>query len=99
MGYFKLIFLLFGIIGYSISQECIVKDQKTNAEKPCSFPFILNDKIYYGCTTDFDETTNFACSTNTTSLNHHITGKFKVLVIIICNTNSKNIFFRKLGGM
>ena len=76
MSYFKLIFLLFGIIRFSKSQECIVKDQKTNAAKHCSFPFILNGKIYYGCTNDLDETNNLACSTKTDSLSYHITGEY-----------------------
>ena len=79
MRYFKLIFLLFGIIGYSTSQECIVKDQKTNTEKPCSFPFILNGKIYYGCSDDLDETNISACSTQTDSLSYHVTGKYLLM--------------------
>ena len=82
MKFLKLILLICSLTRCSKSDECIVKDQKTNTEKPCSFPFILNDKIYYGCTTDFDETTNFACSTNTDSLSHHITGVFEFLLII-----------------
>ena len=78
MGYFKFIFLLFAIIGFTNSQECNVKDQKTNSEKPCAFPFILNDKIYYGCTTDFVETKNLACSTKTNADNEHIGGELIV---------------------
>ena len=74
MGNLIWIFLWFGIIGFSKSQECIVKDQKTNAEKHCSFPFILDGKIYYGCTDNLDETNNLACSTKTDSLSYHITG-------------------------
>ena len=74
MGNFIWIFLWFGIIGFSKSQECIVKDKKTNAEKHCSFPFILDGKIYYGCTDNLDETNNLACSTKTDSLSYDITG-------------------------
>ena len=70
---------MFGIIRFSKSQECIVKDQKTNAEKPCSFPFIFNGKIYYGCTNDLDETNNLACSTKTDSLSYHITGEYLLM--------------------
>ena len=100
MGYFKLIFLLFGIIGFSKSQECIVKDQKTNSEKPCSFPFILNSKIYYGCTADFDETEDLACSTKTDSLNRHIDGKYCYFYIhTMQNTNeiSPKYLFQGIG--
>ena len=80
MGYFRFIFL-FGIIGFTNSQECKVKDQNTNSEKPCSFPFILNSKIYYGCTADFDETEDLACSTKTDSLSRHINGKYSYFYI------------------
>ena len=77
MEFFKLVLLLCGFIGFSKSQECIVNDQKTNSEKPCAFPFILNDKIYYGCTTDFSESQNLACSTKTNTDNEHIEGEVK----------------------
>ena len=76
MNFLKLIILLFVPIGFSKSQEeCIVKDQKTNSEKPCMFPFIINGKIYYGCTTDFSESQNLACSTKTNTDNEHIEGE------------------------
>ena len=64
-----------GIIGFDKLKECIVTDQETNSEKPCSFPFIINDKIYYGCTTDFVETQNLACSTKTNTEDAHIEGE------------------------
>ena len=64
-----------GNVGFDKMQECIVNDQETNSEKPCSFPFIINDKIYYGCTTDFEETQNLACSTKTNTENEHIEGE------------------------
>ena len=75
MKFFKLILLICSLTGCSKSEECIVNDQKTKSEKPCSFPFIINDKIYYGCTTDFSESENLACSTKTNSDNEHIEGE------------------------
>ena len=79
MEFFKLtIYLFCSLLGLSKSKDCIVKDQKTNSEKPCVFPFILNDKIYYGCTTDFVETKNLACSTKTNADNEHIRGELKI---------------------
>ena len=78
MEFFKLTIYLFCLLGLSKSEECVVKDQKTNSEKPCAFPFILNDKIYYGCTTDFVETKNLACSTKTNADNEHIGGELIV---------------------
>ena len=75
MEFFKLtIYLLCSLLGLSKSEDCIVKDQKTNLEKHCVFPFVLNDKIYFGCTTDFLETKNLACSTKTNDDNEHIRG-------------------------
>ena len=79
MEFFKLtIYLFCSLLGLSKSEDCIVKDQKTNCKKPCVFPFILNDKIYYGCTTDFVETKNLACSTKTNADNEHIRGELKI---------------------
>ena len=79
MEFFKLIICLFcSLLGLSKSEDCIVKDQKTNLEKHC-VSFVLNDKIYFGCTTDFLETKNLACSTKTNDDNEHIRGMcFKV---------------------
>ena len=82
MEFFKLtIYLFCSLLGLSKSEDCIVKDQKTNCKKPCVFPFILydkitgnRDKIYFGCTTDFLETKKLACSTKTNSDNEHIKG-------------------------
>ena len=79
MKFLKLILLICSLTGCSKSEECIVKDQKTNSEKPCSFPFIINGKIYYGCTTDFSETEGLACSTKTNSDNEHIEGEIMLV--------------------
>ena len=75
MEFFKLtIYLFCSLLGLSKSEDCIVKDQKTNLEKNCVFPFVLNDKIYFGCTSDFLETKILACSTKTNDDNEHIRG-------------------------
>ena len=77
MEVLKVIILLLGIIKFSKSQEeCIVRDQKFQRNIPCSFPFIFDGKIYYGCTTNLVETKKFACSTKTTSSSEHIEGEF-----------------------
>jgi hypothetical protein len=88
MEFFKLIIYLWCLLGLSKSEECIVKDQKTNSEKPCAFPFILNDKIYYGCTTDFVETEKLACSTKTNADNEHIGGNWGECDPITCTNNA-----------
>ena len=77
MEFLKLVILLLNIIGFCKSQEeCIVRDQKFQINTNCSFPFIFDDKIYYGCTRDLFETNKFACSTKTISTSEHIEGKF-----------------------
>ena len=56
---------------------CTVKDETTQSNKPCSFPFRYNDKIYYGCTTDLGTGKNIlACSTKTTLAYEHIEGQW-----------------------
>ena len=56
---------------------CTVKDETTQSNKPCSFPFRYNDKIYYGCTTDLGTGKNIlACSTKTTLAHEHIEGQW-----------------------
>ena len=98
MKFFKLILLICSLTGCSKSEECIVNDQKTNSEKPCAFPFIINGKIYYGCTTDFSETEGLACSTKTNSDNEHIEGEIIFFSNYICIQNTKVVSIsRELG--
>merc|ERR1711953_112630 len=76
MEFSHVIFCLFGLFTLCISQEyCRVKDEKTQSNKLCSFPFVFDNKTYYGCTTDLKTGSNtLACSTKTNSAYEHIEG-------------------------
>ena len=62
------------------TNNCSVIEKKTNLEKPCEFPFIYENKTFYGCTT-YAKTPNGEvivvlpwCSTKTEAISHeHIT--------------------------
>ena len=58
------------------AQECVTKDTQ-DISVPCNFPFVFQNKIYFGCSADLNpNVTNLSCSTNTTSSFEHIIGKF-----------------------
>ena len=46
----------------------------TNKKTPCKFPFRFGGRIFYGCTTQFDEDGKAWCSTATNETHHHIEG-------------------------
>ena len=64
--------------------DCLVQEKKTGLERPCEFPFIYENKTYYGCSTyvkfksgheNFNDTP--WCSTRTEPIStEHITGGF-----------------------
>ena len=74
------LFGLFALCNCNIKANCIVEDQKTKSNISCSFPFLFDNQIYYGCTTDFHSNLEAgknipACSTKTTSAYEHIEGE------------------------
>ena len=63
------------------TNNCSVIEKKTNLEKPCEFPFIYENKTFYGCTTYLklangkEKVTLPWCSTKTEAISHeHIPG-------------------------
>lgn len=63
--------------------ECLVKEKRSKTEKPCEFPFIYENKTYWGCSTYAkykDGRENFNerpwCSTRTDPISsQHIPGE------------------------
>ena len=54
---------------------------QTIEDVPCQFPFkfkhpLDGERIYYNCTTDFDEGQGAWCSTKTNSNGYHIPGEY-----------------------
>ena len=64
------------------TNNCSVIEKKTNLEKPCEFPFIYENKTFYGCTTYAKNPNGEVivvlpwCSTKTEAISHeHIAGR------------------------
>ena len=64
------------------TNNCSVIEKKTNLEKPCEFPFIYENKTFYGCTTYLklangkEKVALPWCSTKTEAISHEqITGR------------------------
>jgi len=71
MGFSQVLFWLFTLCFSNIQANCNVKDQKTLTNTPCSFPFIFDNKIHFGCTTELVIGKNIlACSTKTSAYEH-----------------------------
>ena len=56
---------------------CTVKEERTGQEKPCIFPFQLEETMYYGCTTaGHRDDLEPWCSTKVNAINSvHVTGE------------------------
>ncbi len=39
------------LFDFENEKECLVKEKKSGLDKPCDFPFIYENKTYYGCST------------------------------------------------
>ena len=76
--------MIYKITGTYTQDDCFVIDQETKLNATCSFPFVFENKIYYGCTTDLKIAGEniLACSTKTTSDYKHIEGKKYYIVIL-----------------
>ena len=72
------------LFDFENKNDCLVQEKNTSLERPCEFPFIYENKTYYGCSTyvkykdgreNFDETP--WCSTKTEPIStEHIPGGF-----------------------
>jgi len=63
-------------IGMVHSQSCHVFRKRDDSVKPCKFPFVWGDQIFFGCTnyTNTDPETPRWCSTDTDENHQHIEG-------------------------
>lgn len=70
------VLILLPFIHEIFGQEICFTTDQSNQRTSCVFPFILNDEIYYGCTTDSDPDSNLWCSTKTDPQTHkHVSGQ------------------------
>ena len=68
-------FLFVFSIVISITQSCSVVDQTDPSDptpKPCQFPFILDNQIFYGCTLYDTDDNKTWCSVNTDENHNHL---------------------------
>ena len=58
--------------------NCITTQESLgdNKDLPCIFPFIVADKTYNECTTDFDHDGKLWCATETDDSNKQVTGRW-----------------------
>ena len=55
-----------------LATPCNVRQEKDGATKPCQFPFVWKDRIFYGCTTFLDPDDKAWCSTATDEDHQHL---------------------------
>ena len=72
---FILLFILNFFIAIVTGQSCNVINQATKKSTSCRFPFIYNNRIFFGCTTYDDPDGKLWCSVSTQPSTHqHVTG-------------------------
>ena len=85
----KIVHMVYGKSITRILQDCIVRDETTQLDTPCIFPFIYQNKIHYGCTKDLHpEAGVITCSTNVTSDFEHIEPYWGKCVLENCTNDS-----------
>ena len=62
------------VIHFMCFAGCDVISESDQSLKPCAFPFIFDDKIFYGCTKYLNYA--FWCSVETNSTDHHVTNQW-----------------------